>query len=176
MKIILALFFSGFVFSAKAGIDIKLLRRLLNESPKNEKTAEFFFEQTKNFNETNGALLLGFKAMSEFMLCNHVSNVFSKLSHFNTGKRLLEEVIKKDSKNVELIYIRFTVQTNVPALLAYSGKKGSNIGLRLVAMRRGLKLTNHGLFRRSDGKMLAGKTEREIYEALGRSYKEPWKR
>ena len=122
MKIILALFFSGFVFSAKAGIDIKLLRRLLNESPKNEKTAEFFFEQTKNFNETNGALLLGFKAMSEFMLCNHVSNVFSKLSHFNTGKRLLEEVIKKDSKNVELIYFRFTVQTNVPALLAYSAK------------------------------------------------------
>jgi DNA polymerase (family X) len=61
-------------------------------------------------------------------------------------------------------------------LLAYSGKKGSNIGLRLVAMRKGLKLTNHGLFRKSDGKRIAGKTEREIYEALGRSYKGPQKR
>lgn len=58
-------------------------------------------------------------------------------------------------------------------LLAYSGKKGSNIGLRMVAMRKGLKLTNHGLFRKSDGKKLAGKTEKEIYEALGRHYKEP---
>lgn len=58
-------------------------------------------------------------------------------------------------------------------LLAYSGRKGSNIGLRMVAMRKGLKLTNHGLFRKSDGKRLAGKTEREIYEALGRPYKEP---
>ena len=62
------------------------------------------------------------------------------------------------------------------ALLAYSGKKGSNIGLRLVAMRKGLKLTNHGLFRKSDGKRLASKTELEIYEALGRPYKEPWER
>jgi DNA polymerase (family 10) len=62
------------------------------------------------------------------------------------------------------------------ALLAYSGKKGSNIGLRLVAMRKGLKLTNHGLFARTSGKRIAGKTEREIYLALGRKYKEPWNR
>jgi hypothetical protein len=110
------------LFSTQAAIDVKLLRKLLSESPKNEKTAELFFEQTKNFNKANGALLLGFKAMSEFMLCNHVSNVFSKLNHFNTGKKLLEEVIKKESKNAELIYFRFTVQTNAPALLAYSAR------------------------------------------------------
>lgn len=62
------------------------------------------------------------------------------------------------------------------ALLAYSGQKGSNIGLRRVAERAGFKLTNHGLFRRSGGKRIAGKTEREIYAALGRPYKEPWER
>ncbi|MDD5700029.1 MAG: hypothetical protein PHH00_02435 [Candidatus Nanoarchaeia archaeon] len=62
------------------------------------------------------------------------------------------------------------------ALLAYSGKKGANIGLRLVAMRKRLKLTNHGLFVRKTGERIAGKTEREIYESLGRKYKEPWDR
>lgn len=56
-------------------------------------------------------------------------------------------------------------------LLAYSGKKGSNIGLRLVAKRKGFKLTQHGLFK--GNKKIAGKTEREIYEALGRPYKKP---
>jgi hypothetical protein len=108
--------------SAKAGVDIKFLRKLLNESPKNERAAELFFEQTKNFNETNGPLMLGFKAMSEFMLCNHVSNVFSKLNHFNAGKKTLENAIKKEQKNTELIYFRFTIQTNVPSLLNYAGK------------------------------------------------------
>jgi len=61
-------------------------------------------------------------------------------------------------------------------LLAYSGKKGSNIGLRVVARRKGLKLTSHGLFSRKTGKRIAGRSEKEIYRALGRPYKEPWER
>lgn len=58
-------------------------------------------------------------------------------------------------------------------LLAYSGVKGSNIGLRLVAKRKGFKLTQHGLFDRKTGRRIAGKTEEEIYHALGRPYKKP---
>ncbi len=61
-------------------------------------------------------------------------------------------------------------------LLAYSGKKGSNIGLRLVAKRKGFKLTQHGLFNRRTGKKIAGKTETEIYSDLGRPYKKPEER
>ena len=57
------------------------------------------------------------------------------------------------------------------ALLAYSGKKGSNIGLRMIAKLKGFKLNNHGLFKK--GKCIAGKSEREIYKALGRPYKKP---
>jgi len=58
-------------------------------------------------------------------------------------------------------------------LLAYSGRKGSNIGLRMVAKRKGFKLTQHGLFNLRTGKKIAGKTEEEIYHALGRNYKKP---
>lgn len=61
-------------------------------------------------------------------------------------------------------------------LLAYSSKKGAGIGLRIVARKKGFKLTQHGLFDRKTGKRIAGKTEREIYFALGRPYKEPWER
>lgn len=56
-------------------------------------------------------------------------------------------------------------------LLAYSSDRGSAIGLRMVAKRKGLHLTQHGLFRGK--KKIAGKTEKEIYSALGRSYKKP---
>ena len=61
-------------------------------------------------------------------------------------------------------------------LLAYSSKKGSGIGLRIIAKINGFKLNNHGLFNRKTGKRVAGKTEREIYSALGRPYKKPWER
>jgi len=72
--------------------------------------------------------------------------------------------------NVELYY------TNLDefgaALLAYSSKFGSGIGLRMVAKRKGLKLSQHGLFNRR-GKRIAGRTEQEIYHSLGRPWKKP---
>lgn len=61
-------------------------------------------------------------------------------------------------------------------LLAYSSRKGSGIGLRIIARLKGMKLTQHGLFNRRTGKRIAGKTEHEIYRALGRVYKKPEKR
>jgi DNA polymerase (family X) len=61
-------------------------------------------------------------------------------------------------------------------LLAYSGKRGSNIGLRIIARKKGYKLTRHGLFKRKTGKKIAGKTEKEIYKALNRPYKIPERR
>ena len=62
------------------------------------------------------------------------------------------------------------------ALLAYSSKTGSGIGLRVVARMKGFKLSQHGLFSRKTGKRIAGKTEKEIYHALGRQWKPPEKR
>ncbi|MCX6749247.1 MAG: hypothetical protein NTW17_00685 [Candidatus Pacearchaeota archaeon] len=73
---------------------------------------------------------------------------------------------------VELYYT--TTEEEGAALLAYSSRFGASIGLRLVAKRKGFKLNQHGLFRR--GKRIAGKTEEEIYRALGREWKPPEKR
>ena len=55
--------------------------------------------------------------------------------------------------------------------LSYSSNTGSSIGLRMFAKRKGYKLNQYGLFK--DKKYIVGKTEREIYEALGKKYKSP---
>ena len=85
-----------------------------------------------------------------------------------------ESTWRVDGVKVELYYT--TTEEWGAELLAYSSKKGSGIGLRIVARLKGFKLNNHGLFDRKTGKRIAGKTEREIYSALGRKYKEPWER
>ena len=56
-------------------------------------------------------------------------------------------------------------------LLAYSSEKGASIGLRMIAKKKGMKLTQHGLFDLKTGKKIAGESEEEIYNALGREYK-----
>ena len=73
--------------------------------------------------------------------------------------------------NAELYYT--TPESWGATLLAYSSKKGSGIGLRIVARLKGFKLNQYGLFDRKTGKKIAGKTEQEIYHNLGRKWKKP---
>ena len=53
------------------------------------------------------------------------------------------------------------------AMQYFTGSKSHNIALRDRAMARGLKLNEYGLFRVTDGAAIAGRTEEEIYHALG---------
>ncbi len=57
------------------------------------------------------------------------------------------------------------------ALLAYTGPQGASIGLRTIAKKKGMLLNQYGLFKNK--KYLVGKTEREIYHALGKKWKAP---
>jgi len=57
------------------------------------------------------------------------------------------------------------------ALQYFTGSKEHNIAIRKIAMDKGLKLSEYGLFR--GPKMIAGKTEEEIYRALGMQWIPP---
>jgi DNA polymerase (family 10) len=62
--------------------------------------------------------------------------------------------------------IRVVPAKNYGAALQYfTGNKDHNIVLRKIAIDKGLKLSEYGLFKGS--KMIAGKTEEEIYKKLG---------
>jgi len=51
------------------------------------------------------------------------------------------------------------------ALQYFTGSKEHNIATRRIAIGKGLKLNEYGVFRGS--KMIAGKTEKEVYRAIG---------
>jgi DNA polymerase (family 10) len=53
------------------------------------------------------------------------------------------------------------------ALQYFTGSRDHNVRLRERAVRRGLKLNEYGVFRADTGERLAGRTEEEVYAALG---------
>ncbi len=57
------------------------------------------------------------------------------------------------------------------ALLYFTGSKEHNIALRKIAMGKGMKLSEYGLFKGK--KVLAGKTEKGVYNALGMNWIAP---
>jgi DNA polymerase (family 10) len=57
------------------------------------------------------------------------------------------------------------------ALLYFTGSKELNVELRKIAISKGMKLSEYGLFKGID--KVAGKTEKEIFNALGLDYIPP---
>jgi len=53
------------------------------------------------------------------------------------------------------------------ALQYFTGSKAHNIRTREIAVRKGLKLSEYGLFEAKSGKLIVAETEEEVYERLG---------
>jgi DNA polymerase (family X) len=53
------------------------------------------------------------------------------------------------------------------ALIYFTGSKPHNIRIREIAVRKGLKLSEYGLFRVDDDALVVSQTEQEVYEQLG---------
>ena len=58
-------------------------------------------------------------------------------------------------------------------ILYFTGPADFNIKYRWMAKKRGLKLSEYGLFDRNTDKYIAGKTENDIFTAMGRPYRDP---
>jgi DNA polymerase (family X) len=59
------------------------------------------------------------------------------------------------------------------ALIYFTGSKAHNVRIREIAVRRGLKLSEYGLFDAASGELLEATTEEAVYERLDMSYIAP---
>jgi len=101
------------------------------------------------------------------------------IEFLKTKGRFLQGGDKKASFKIKGVRVElyFTTPESWGAtLLSYTGPFGSAIGLRILARKKGLLLNQYGLFNRKTKKFVFGKTEKEIYEALGKRYKPVWER
>jgi len=57
------------------------------------------------------------------------------------------------------------------ALHYFTGSKAHNVAVRTLAARRGLKVSEYGVFR--DEVQVAGRTEEEVFAQVGLPYIEP---
>lgn len=73
----------------------------------------------ESYNENNKPLLAGYKACAKIIMANYVINPISKYSNFSEGIKLLEKCIENQNENIELRFLRFTVQTKAPSFLGY---------------------------------------------------------
>ena len=52
------------------------------------------------------------------------------------------------------------------ALVYFTGSKEHNVAIRARAVKKGLKINEYGVFKRKTNKVVAGKTEQDVYKAI----------
>ncbi|MGD1060918.1 MAG: DNA polymerase/3'-5' exonuclease PolX [Methanomassiliicoccales archaeon] len=93
---------------------------------------------------------------------------------FTSHPEVAEVVVRGDKKvTVRLqsgvqVDMRVAKEVEYGAALQYfTGSKEHNISLRQMAIDKGWKLNEYGMFRKDSGEIMAGEKEEDIYEALG---------
>lgn len=74
-------------------------------------------------------------------------------------------ILTRDNLQIDLRVVHPSIYGS--ALQYFTGSKEHNIALRDLAIRQGYKLNEYGLFRLADDRLIAGRHEEDIYEALG---------
>lgn len=98
--------------------NVKEIRDVFYQTPGSKQVAKQFYEQMKPVSDSI-PLLFGYKGMADLMVCYHAFNPVTKLKYFYKGIHKLDKAIEDDKANVELRYLRFSVQCNVPPIVNY---------------------------------------------------------
>jgi len=80
---------------------------------------ETFFQSTRKLNESD-AIQLAYKGVASAMYAEVASKVKDKLDWFNLGKEQLERALVMSSGNAEIVFLRFSMQCEVPGFLGYN--------------------------------------------------------
>jgi DNA polymerase (family 10) len=108
---------------------------------------------------------------------NHPEDVMEYFVKYNDVDRVLMKgstktsVVLNDNLQVDLRVVKD--ESFGAALQYFTGSKEHNVKMRSIAIKKGLKLNEYGLFEKGTNKYVVGKSEEEIYNKLGLSYIEP---
>lgn len=116
------------------------LRRHYEAAATDKTAGEKFYQLLANYNEKD-ALVLAYKAAAEAIRARDAS-MFNKLSYVQQAAHTFEQAVALDSDNAEIRFLRFSVESNLPAFLGLSKHIDED---RALLLQSALTYPNSGL-------------------------------
>ena len=113
--LLLCVLFMNFSFNS---IDLNEVRSSYSKAVLDKKLCEKMIEELE-LSKEKSVIAIAYLGAYQTIWANHVFNPLSKLATFKKGKNNIELAISKEPENVEIRYIRFSVQKNAPSFLGY---------------------------------------------------------
>lgn len=124
---------------------LKTLRELYKRAHLESEICNDLIKRTQSCDE---AVTIGYNAAAKMVSSKFLINPFKIIKVFNDGKEQLETLIQQNLKNIELRYLRYTIQVNTPAFVGYNKNKKEDRELifRFLQSCNDNDLKNHILF------------------------------
>ncbi len=118
-------FFFGlaiFLFSNVQSQSLQLndIRSRFSKAVKSEELCTTLYNEMIEASGTKNAVFNCYLGVVTVSMAKYTFNPFGKLSYFHNGKRLVESAIAQEPNNIELRFLRCTIQEHVPSFLGYS--------------------------------------------------------
>ncbi|MBU1011208.1 MAG: hypothetical protein KKD74_13815 [Bacteroidetes bacterium] len=97
-------------------------RRLFFRFEEDKCLSEALFETIDAANTANDPVLLAYKGMARATSAACSYNPYTKYSRFQEGRLWIEQAVKAQPNNIEIRFMRLSVQVNAPHFLGYSGQ------------------------------------------------------
>jgi len=101
-------------------VDVKTLRNLFSIANVDQTANEKLLKLTASYTLKENPLYYAYNAAAEMSMANHAFWPTTKYDHFTKGKAKLEKAVYYDFQNVEIRFIRYSVQKGAPALVDYN--------------------------------------------------------
>jgi hypothetical protein len=119
MKQLLIFLFCTTSYCAVAQVTVNALRAEYPVASKDSLLCASLYTKTKMITPSNNTLL-AYKGAIAASYANHIKQRDKKLYTFKEGRTSLEQAISNDSSNVEIRFLRLTIQSNCPKVLGYN--------------------------------------------------------
>ena len=100
--------------------DVLTLRDAFKVASQSKEQSQKFLELAEDaYSENKSAVKQGYLGVALAVSASFSKNIFTKIGDFNKGKKMIDQAIEVDDKNIELRLIRLSIQANAPKIAGY---------------------------------------------------------
>ena len=107
---------------ASSELKLSELRKLYYQAAESSAASATLTRTLKTVDASSAPIFLCYKGAAHMMEAKYTLNPITKLSRFNKGKIAIEQAIERDPDQLEMRFIRFSIQVNLPSFLGYKGQ------------------------------------------------------
>lgn len=101
--------------------NVKEFRSLMKTGESSETSAKLLIKRSaEELQAQKKPVYEAFLAVGNFFMAKHAINPLKKMSYFKQGKKMLEDAVRKDPKNLEIRLMRLISQEKTPKMLGYN--------------------------------------------------------